>query len=78
MILPNKQPEAKPKVPHFFNPQGYGKAGNNAIDIMIAGGYFQKDVPTDLGLVMDVYAGLTKAIYKKDLETVEELKKELQ
>jgi hypothetical protein len=76
MILPNKQPEAKPKVPHFFNPQGYGKAGNNAIDIIIAQGYFNGE-KTDLNAILTVYGELAKAIYKKDLEVVEELKKEI-
>jgi len=81
--LPNK-PQGKPelklvnkedKPAHFLNAQGFGKAGNNAISIMIAQGHFKGEA--NLELELEAYKGLTKAIYKADLEAQKELKEEL-
>ena len=66
----------KPQKNVVINNQGFGKAGNQAIQIMIAQGHFSKE-NNDLDLVMKVYKGLTKQIYKADLECMEELKNEL-
>ena len=66
----------KPQKNGVINAAGFGKAGNQAIQIMIAQGHFSKE-NNDLDLVMTVYKGLTKRIYKADLECLEELKEEL-
>ena len=61
----------------FVNNAGFGKAGNQAIQIMIAQGHFSK-ADGKLDATMILYKELTKQIYKTDLECIEELKEELQ
>lgn len=68
--------QPKPNAPQLFNPQGYGKAGNNAIDIMIAQGHFNGK-EKDLNVLMTIYGGLAKAIYKEDIKIIKELKSEI-
>ena len=84
MILPGAKEEGvKPvmvkkeeqkKVLHVFNPAGFGKAGNNAISIMLAQGHFKGDDKLDLEL--EYYKKLTAEIYKADIEAQDMIKGE--
>lgn len=63
------------KGPVFFNAQGFGKAGNNAITIMVAQGYFTD--AKNIELELEVYKDLTKKIYLADVEAQKDIKGEL-
>ena len=62
------------KAPHIFNAPGFGKAGNNAIDILISKRYFKDLAVEDFDL--GIYKELTKKLYKADLEAQQEIKEE--
>lgn len=58
----------------LFNPQALGKAGNNAIQIMVAQGHFKGDKTLDNE--MKVYKELTNQIYRTDRELENEIKQQ--
>ena len=74
--LPNKKVEEVPKKPVIISDIGLGKNSNQAIQVMIAQGYFVDSKP--LHDVVAVYKELTKLLYRTDIECKEELKKELE
>jgi hypothetical protein len=63
----------KPQPPHFYNAQGFGKAGNNAISVMVATGDFDHGAEA----AMERYKEITILFYKADLEAQQQIKKEL-
>jgi hypothetical protein len=54
-----------------FNPAGFGKAGNNAMDILLNKGYFKDKAIEEFD--MEAYKELTKMIYKADQEAAKEI-----
>lgn len=70
-----KKEESKEKV--YVNPNALGKAGNNAIQILIAANIIVKDDGFRLNQsVLQAYKSLSKQIYKADLEVKKELENE--
>ena len=70
-----KKTTDKPQKNVVINSAGFGKATNNAIDILLSKGYFKDKAIEDFDL--GAYKELSKKIYKTDLECIEELKNEL-
>lgn len=68
-----EKPKVKKQV--MINQPGFGKAGNQAIQIMVAQGHFDKE--KKLSSVIALYKEITKTIYKADLECLQELEEEL-
>jgi hypothetical protein len=63
--------EVKKELPTAFNPMGFGKAGNNAMDILLNKGYFKDKAIEEFD--MEAYKELTKMIYKADQEAAKEI-----
>lgn len=61
------------KPTRIINDFAFGKAGNNAIDIMIAAGLFKDGVKFD-GALEETYIQLQHKIYNVDEQSKERLK----
>lgn len=79
MEFPKKE-QTETMQPHVFNPAAFGKAANNAWDLLLT----DTDIPQDDFYMpelkqkqWDWYEKMTIAIYKKDVEIIEKLKQEM-